>query len=150
MKKIKNMKLTFILTKIISLSSIIQKYFSKSLSEENVVKFRVNTLSTLQTMRESIDKNVKHLYSCESSKIRILMKDSVKITALLNSKAEINVMIQRFMRTTNLFMRIESRLRLISHTKHEMNFVEICRDVIIDIKEFVTYHHIFVIIHVDH
>jgi hypothetical protein len=47
-------------------------------------------------------------------------------------------------------MRFESRLRLISHIEHDMNFDEMCDDVELNIEELKTRHHIFVIVHADH
>jgi hypothetical protein len=47
-------------------------------------------------------------------------------------------------------MRFESRLRLISHIEHDMNFDEICDDVELNIEELKTRHHIFVIAYADH
>ena len=143
------MQFTFILAKIISLFSIIQKYFFKSLFEKNVIKFRVN-LKILQMRRDLNEQKMKRLYFCESLKVKILMKNLIKTTTFLNSKAEINVMTQRFMRTANLSMKVKSRLRLISHIEHEMNFVEMYKNVIINIEEFVIYHHIFVMTHANH
>jgi hypothetical protein len=68
----------------------------------------------------------------------------------MNSKTEINVMIKRLMNKTKIIMRLESRLRLIFHTEHDMNFDEICDDVELNIEELKTRHHIFVIAHADH
>jgi hypothetical protein len=47
-------------------------------------------------------------------------------------------------------MRFESRLRLISHIDHDMNFDEICDDVELNIEKLKTRHHIFVIAHANH
>ncbi len=68
----------------------------------------------------------------------------------MNSKAKINVMIKRLMNKTKIIMRFESRLRLISHIEHDMNFDEMCDDVELNIEELKTRHHIFVIVHADH
>jgi hypothetical protein len=68
----------------------------------------------------------------------------------MNSEAKINVMIKRLMNKTRIIMRFESRLRLIFHIEHDMNFDEICDDVELNIEELKTRHHIFVIIHADH
>jgi hypothetical protein len=68
----------------------------------------------------------------------------------MNSETEINVMIKRLMNKTKIIMRFESRLRLIFHIEHDMNFDEICDDVELNIEELKTRHHIFVIAHADH
>jgi hypothetical protein len=68
----------------------------------------------------------------------------------MNSKAEINVMINRLMNKTRIIMRFESRFRLIFHIDHDMNFDEICDDVELNIERLKTRHHIFVIAHANH
>jgi hypothetical protein len=68
----------------------------------------------------------------------------------MNSEAKINVMIKRLMNKTKIIMRFESRLRLISHIEHDMNFDEMCDDVKLNVEELKTRHHIFVIVHADH
>jgi hypothetical protein len=68
----------------------------------------------------------------------------------MNSETKINVMIKRLMNKTKIIMRFKSRLRLISHIDHDMNFDEICDDVELNIEKLKTRHHIFVIIHANH
>jgi hypothetical protein len=69
---------------------------------------------------------------------------------LLNSRAEINVMTRRLMNMINIAIRSDSRLKLISYIEHDMNFDEICDDVEVNIDEFRTLHHIFVMSHANH
>ncbi len=136
MNRIKNIEFTFTLAKIIVLFFQMQRYFSKSLSKKKIIKFKINHVNNLQIKPqfEKICKS-KKLYSYESLKVKVILKNAVKITILLNSKAEINVMIKRLMQTTNLIMQSKPRLRFISHTGHEMNFEKICRNVNINIKK---------------
>jgi hypothetical protein len=68
----------------------------------------------------------------------------------MNSEAKINVMIKKLMNKTKIIMRSESRLRLISHIDHDMNFDEICDDVELNIERLKIRHHIFVIAHANH
>jgi hypothetical protein len=68
----------------------------------------------------------------------------------MNSETKINVMIRRLMNKTKIIMRFESRLRLISHIDHDMNFDEVCDDVELNIERLKTRHHIFVIVHANH
>jgi hypothetical protein len=74
----------------------------------------------------------------------------IKTMTLLNSKAEINVMTRRLMNIIDIAMRSDSRLKLISHIEHDMNFDEICDDVDVNIDELRTLHHIFIMSHANH
>ncbi len=68
----------------------------------------------------------------------------------MNTETKINVMIRRLMNKTRIIMCFESRLRLIFHIDHDMNFDEICNDVELNIEKLKTRHHIFVIAHANH
>jgi hypothetical protein len=92
----------------------------------------------------------KQWYVCKFSKTKIIIENVVKIIELMNSKTKINVMIKKLMNKTRIIMCFESRLRLIFHIEHDMNFDEICDDVELNIEELKTRHHIFVIIHTDY
>jgi hypothetical protein len=54
------------------------------------------------------------------------------------------------MNKTKKIMRFESRLRLIFHIDHDMNFDEVCDDVELNIEKLKTRHHIFVIVYANH
>jgi hypothetical protein len=134
------------LIEIIVFVSLAQKIFFKILFDENVIKFHVNFIRS----RSITQKREKQWYVCEFSKAKIIIEDVVKIIELMNSKAEINVMIKKLMNKTKIIMRFESRFRLIFHIDHDMKFDEICDDVELNIEELKTRHHIFVIVHANH
>jgi hypothetical protein len=69
---------------------------------------------------------------------------------LLDSRTEINVMTRRLMNMIDIVMRSDSRLKLIFHIEHDMNFDEICDDVEVNIDELRTLHYIFMIFHANH
>ncbi len=144
--KLKNARVIFSLIEIIVFVSLVQKIFFKILSDENVIKFHVNLIRS----RSTTQKKEKQWYVCEFSKAKIIIEDVVKIIELMNSKTEINVMIKRLMNKTKIIMRFESRLRLISHIEHDMNFDEICDDVELNIEKLKTRHHIFVVAYANH
>ncbi len=131
---------------IIVFASLAQKIFFKTLSEENVIKFHVNSIK----FRSITQKKKEQWYVSEFFKAKIIIEDVVKIIELMNSETKINVMIKRLMNKTKIIMRFESRLRLIFHIEHDMNFDEICDDVELNIEELKTRHHIFVIVHANH
>jgi hypothetical protein len=134
------------LIEIIVFASLAQKIFFKTLSEENVIKFHVNSIK----FRSITQKKKEQWYVSEFFKAKIIIEDVVKIIELMNSETKINVMIKRLMNKTKIIMRFESRLRLIFHIEHDMNFDEICDDVELNIEELKTRHHIFVIVHANH
>jgi hypothetical protein len=137
---------SFFFVEIIVFISFAQKIFSKILFEDDVIKFHVNSIR----FRSITQKRKKQWYVCEFFKTKILIKNVVRIIELMNSKTKINVMIKRLMNKTKIIMRFESRLRLIFHIDHDMNFDEVCDDVELNIERLKTWHHIFVIVHANH
>jgi hypothetical protein len=144
--KLKSAQIIFSFVEVIVFVSLAQKIFSKILSEDDVIKFHVSLIRFQSTTQ----KRKEQWYACKFSKAKIIIEEVVKITELMNSKAKINVMIKRLMNKTKIIMRFESRLRLIFHIDHDMNFNEICDDVELNIKELKTRHHIFVIAHANY
>ncbi len=144
--KLKSAQIIFSLIEIIVFVSFAQKIFSKILSEDDVIKFHVNSIR----FRSITQKREEQWYVCEFSKAKIIIEDVVRITELMNSETKINVMIRRLMNKTKIIMRFESRLRLIFHIDHDMNFDEVCDDVELNIERLKTRHHIFVIVHANH
>ncbi len=144
--KLKSAQIIFSLIEIIVFVSFAQKIFFKIFFDEDVIKFHVNLIR----FRSITQKREKQWYVYEFFKAKITIKDVVKIIELINSKAKINVMIKKLMNKTKIIMRFESRLRLIFHIEHDMNFDEICDNVELNIEELKTRHHIFVIVHANH
>jgi hypothetical protein len=148
--KLKIVQIIFSLIEVIVFVSLAQKIFFKILFKEDVIKFHVNSIRS----RSTTQKKEKQWYVCEFFKTKIIIENVVKIIELMKSKAEINVMIKRLMNKTRIIMRFESRLCLIFHIDHDMNFDEICNDVCndvkLDIEKLKTRHHIFVIVYADH
>jgi hypothetical protein len=144
--KLKNVQIIFSLIEIIVFISFAQKIFFKIFFDEDVIKFHVNLIKS----RSTTQKREQQWYVYEFFKAKIIIENIVKIIELMNSKAKINVMIKKLMNKTRIIMRFESRLRLIFHIEHDMNFDEICDDVKLNIEELKTRHHIFVIVHANH
>ncbi len=143
---LKSAQIIFSLIEIIVFVSLAQKIFFKTLSDENVIKFHVNSIR----FRSITQKKEEQWYVCEFFKAKIIIKNVVKIIELMNSETKINVMIKKLMNKTKIIMRFKSRFRLIFHIEHDMNFDEMCDDVELNIKELKTRHHIFVIAHANH
>jgi hypothetical protein len=137
---------SFFLIEIIVFVSFAQKIFFKIFFDEDVIEFHVNLIK----FRLITQKRKKQWYVYEFFKAKIIIKNVVKIIELMNSKAEINVMIKKLMNKTKIIIRFESRLRLIFYIEHDVNFDEVCDDVELNIEELKTRHHIFVIAHANH
>ena len=73
-----------------------------------------------------------------------------KYIVVLNTKAEINVIIEKIMINENFFMKSKFHFNLMNYMKHFKNFLKICENVTINIKKFIINYHIFVISKTDH
>jgi hypothetical protein len=80
----------------------------------------------------------------------MIIEKAMKMSKLMNSSVEINVMTKRLMNKIDIIMRSDFRLRLIFHIEHDINFDDVCDDVELNIKKMKTRHHVFVVAHVDH
>jgi hypothetical protein len=80
----------------------------------------------------------------------MIIEKAMKMSRLMNFDVEINVMTKRLMNKIDIIMCSDSRLRLIFHIEHDMNFDDVCDDVELNIKKMKIRHHVFVVIHVDH
>ncbi len=143
--KLKNVQIIFFLIEIIVFISLAQKIFFKTLFNEDVIKFHVNSIRFWLITQEK-----KQWYVCEFFKTKIIIKNVVKISKLMNLKTKINVIIKKLMNRTKIIIRFESRFRLIFHIDHDMNFDKICNDVKLNIEELKTRHYIFVIVHANY
>lgn len=80
-----------------------------------------------------------------SLKTKIRLEDSSKITALLDTGAEINVITSKFIKDVNLAMRQGLKLELVFHTGHSHPFLGLCENVEVAIRRLKTKHPIFVV-----
>ncbi len=80
----------------------------------------------------------------------MIIEKAMKMSKLMNSSVEINVMTKRLMNKIDIIIRFVFRLRLIFYIEHNMNFNDICDDVELNIKKIKTRYHVFVVVHVDH
>lgn len=79
------------------------------------------------------------------AKAKIRLRDGSKLTALLNTDIEINVIIRELMEDTNLAMRQRPKLKLISYKGHSWLFLGLCKDIEIAIRRLKISYPIFVI-----
>jgi hypothetical protein len=144
--KLKTVQIIFSLIEVIVFISLIQKIFSKIFSENDVIKFHVNSIKS----RSITKKKEKQWYVWKFLKTKIIIQNAIKIIELMNSETKINVIIKRLINKTKIIIRFESRFRLLFNIDHDMNFDEMCDDVELNIKDLKTRHHIFVIVHANH
>lgn len=83
-------------------------------------------------------------------KAKVCLKDGSKVIALLDTGAEINVMIRKLIKNTNLAMRQGLRLELVSYLEHNHLFLNFCDDLKVAIRGLKIRHPIFVIEARDH
>lgn len=78
-------------------------------------------------------------------KAKVRLEDGFKVTAFLDTGAEINVMTGEVMEDIGLAMQCSLKLELVSHTGHSHLFFSFCKDVEIAIGGLKIRHPIFVI-----
>jgi hypothetical protein len=120
-----------------------QKYRVIKNAQRNVEDVHVKSINV-------IDFDFKNYYIVFTLKISVRMKSDTRYVALLNTEAEINVMIEEMMHKEDLFMRLRFTLNLIFDINYQQKFLSVCEDVKISIENFIIKYHIFVIARVDH
>lgn len=83
-------------------------------------------------------------------KTKVRLEDGPKVTALLDTGAEINVMTKEVMEDSGFAMREGPKLELVSHTGQSRPFLGLCEDVEVAIGGLKTRHPVFVVEHGDH
>ena len=124
----------------------VEKQLTKVITKDEAMQFRVNTLEC-----SSVDARNSHSwYSIGSPKARVRLEDGSKVTALLDTGAEINVMTREVMEDAGLAIRRGLKLELVSHIGYSRPFLGLCEDVEVAIGGLKTRHPIFVVEHGDH
>ena len=125
----------------------VKKQLTKAISEDKPIQFQVSTFNSNKAL-EAISSS--SWYPIRSSKIKVCLEDGSKVTALLDTGAEINVMTKKLMEDSNLAMRRGSKLELVSHTGHSRPFISLCKDVRVAVGRLKTRHPIFIVEAGDH
>ena len=139
-KRILDLGVSLTLEELLASAPAVEKQLTKAISEDEAVQFRVSLVD--------ID-NPAHInncwYSMGSPKIKVRLEDGSKVTALLDTGVEINVMTREVMEDAGLAMRKGPKLELVSHTGHSRPFLGLCKDVEVAIGGLKTRHPIFVV-----
>lgn len=89
-------------------------------------------------------------YFIRSFKAKVDLKNNFKVTVLLNTDVEINVMTKNLIEDVNLAMRQGPNLKLVSHIGHSHFFLGFCKNIKIAIKRLKIRHAIFMVEARDH
>ncbi len=145
-KRILDLGVNLTVGELLASAPAVEKQLTKAITEDEALQFRVNTLES-----SSVDARNSHSwYSMGSPKARVRLEDGSKVTDLLDTGAEINVMTREVMEDAGLAMRRGPKLELVSHTGHNRSFLGLCEDVEVVIGGLKTRHPIFVVDHGDH
>ena len=145
-KRILDLGVNLTVGELLASAPAVEKQLTKAITEDEAVQFRVNTLES-STVNA---RNSHSWYSMGSPKAKVRLEDGSKVTALLDTGAEINVMTREVMEDAGLAMRRGPKLELVSHTGHSRPFLGLCEDVEIAIGGLKTRHPIFVVEQGDH
>ncbi len=142
-KRILDLRVNLTVGELLASAPAVKKQLTKAISEDEAVQFQVNTLES-----NAVEAKKSHSwYSIGSPKAKVGLKDGSKITALLDTCSEINVMTREF---ASLAIWRGPKLELISHTGYSCPFLGFCEDVEVAIGGLKTRHPIFVIENGDH
>ena len=97
----------------------------------------------------SINEVEERVYVASTPKTKVQLNNNF-CRALIDTRAEINVMTDEVRRKFDLPMRPAPALQLISHTGHRRDFLGVCKEVDILIGGVTTKQHIFVVNSADH
>ena len=146
-KRILDLGVNLTVGELLASAPAVEKQLTKAISEDEAVHFRVNTLES----SEGLEARKPHLwYSMEPPKAKVRLENGSKVTALLDTGAEINVMTREVMEDAGLAMQRGLKLELVSHTGHSRLFLGLCEDVEVSIGGLKTRYPIFVVETGDH
>ncbi len=146
-KRILDLGVSFTVGELLVSAPTVEYLFTKAISEDEAVQFRVNTLGSAEVLEAPTP---YFWYSIRSSKAKVRLEDGSKVTTLFDTGTEINVMIRKLMENANLAIKKGSKLKLVSHTDHNRPFLRLCEDVEVAIGGLKTRHPIFVVEAGDH
>ena len=86
----------------------------------------------------------------ELLKAKISLKDSFKITALLDINVKIHIMIKELIKKDILAKRKGPKLEFVSHIDHSRPFLGLYKDIKVAIRRLKTRHPIFIVKTEDH
>ena len=146
-KRILDLGVNLTIGELLASVPAVEKQLTKAISEDEAVQFCVNTLESSEGLEA---RKPRSWYSMRSPKAKVKLEDGSKVTTLLDTGAEINVITKEVMEDAGLAMRRGPKLELVSHTGHSRPFLGLCEDLEVAIGGLKTRHPIFVVEHGDH
>ncbi|MCJ1343493.1 hypothetical protein MMC31_001687 [Peltigera leucophlebia] len=146
-KRIQDLGVNLTVGELLASAPAVEKQFTKAISEDKAIQFCVNTLESSEGLE---DMEPRSWYSMGSPKAKVTLEDGSKITTLLDTSAEIHVIIRKIMEDTGLAMQRGPKLELVSHPGYSRPFLGLCEDVEVAIGGLKTRHPIFVVETGDH
>lgn len=145
-------QVTLSVEEVVGLSPDIQKVLTQTMAPEKVVRFSINPIELDDHALESSfePKEPKIWYSLGCPRTMVTVEKSAKVSALLDSGAEVSVMTKKVMNTAGLIMRQGPRLELVTHTGHHCPFIGVCEEVSINVGGLIIYTPVFVVEAGDH
>lgn len=107
-----------------------------------LVQFCINTISSVEALEVLIPYSC---YSIASPEPKVCLKNGSKITILLDTDAEINIMIRKLIKDVNLAIKQRPKLELVSHIGYSHPFFGLCKNMKVAIKRLKTRHPISVV-----
>ncbi len=139
-KRIRHLGVNLTVGEFLASAPAFVKQLTKTISENDAVQFGVNGSES-----NAVEGKKSHSrYSIRFSKAKVRRKDGSKVTALLDTGTEVNIMTREVMEDAGLAIRRGPKLELISNTCHNRPFLGICKDVEVAIGGLKTKQPIFV------
>ncbi len=146
-KRILDLEVNLTVGELLASALAVEKQLTKVISEDEAVQFRVNTFDSAEALEAT---SLYFWYSMGSSKEKFRLEKGSKVTAILDTGAEINVMTRELIEDANSAMRRGLKLELVSYTGHSRSFLDLCEDVEVAIGGLKTSYPISVVEAGDH
>lgn len=151
-KRLLNQKIEVTIQELLTTTPEIERVLTKALSEGEVAEFQVASLANVEGITEDLDSVTYPIlpqdtswYAMRCATAKVSLDRQFKMSALLDSGSQINVMDRQTMIDAGLAMRPGPRIRLISHNRSLIAFAGVCKNVEVDIGGLVTIYPIFVV-----
>ena len=141
-KRILNLGVNLTVGELLASMLTIEKQPTKAILEGEALQFCVNALES----SEGLEARILHSwYSIGSLKAKVRLEDGSRVTALLDTGAEIHVMTREVIKDAGLAIQRSLKLELVSHPGYSCLFLGFCKDVEVAIGGLKTRHPIFVL-----
>ncbi len=125
-KRILILEVNVTLGELLALAPEIKKQLTRAIIEDEAIQLYISTLD----IESCNDSSSLHLwYSMDFTNTNVLLKESFKVMALIETGVEINVMTKEVMEDAGLTIGKKLDLELVFHTSYSQFFLKIGEDV---------------------